>query len=204
MINTTNEIPCLVCHGPLSLRLARGRKSGKPSIMLICPTDGRHFRGFISDRAYVGQVLALLVICSGAVSLVYEVFWTRLLSHLLGGSLYAFSTMMTSFLAGIALGSALASRFAATAERSVAGFALAQLGIAACTAASYAAVVRYSSVSAFVGSPDRHLASDALLAASALLPAAICIGATFPFAVRLLARRARDAAPASARVYSWS
>ncbi len=60
MINTTHEIPCLVCRQPLALRLARGRKSGKPSIMLICPTDGRHFRGFISDRAYVGQVLALL------------------------------------------------------------------------------------------------------------------------------------------------
>ncbi len=60
MINTTQEIPCLVCRQPLALRLARGRKSGKPSIMLICPTDGRHFRGFISDRAYVGQVLALL------------------------------------------------------------------------------------------------------------------------------------------------
>ena len=60
MINPTQEIPCLVCRKPLALRLARGRKSGKPSIMLICPTDGRHFRGFISDRAYVGQVLALL------------------------------------------------------------------------------------------------------------------------------------------------
>ena len=60
MINTGQEIPCLVCRKPLAVRLARGRKSGKPSIMLICPTDGRHFRGFISDRAYVGQVLALL------------------------------------------------------------------------------------------------------------------------------------------------
>ena len=60
MINTTQEIPCLVCRKPLALRLARGRKSGKISIMLICPTDGRHFRGFISDRTYVGQVLALL------------------------------------------------------------------------------------------------------------------------------------------------
>ncbi len=60
MINTSQEIPCLVCRKPLAFRLARGRKSGKPSIMLICPTDGRHFRGFISDRAYVGQVLALL------------------------------------------------------------------------------------------------------------------------------------------------
>ncbi len=60
MINTTQEIPCLVCRKPLAFRLARGRKSGKTSIMLICPTDGRHFRGFISDRTYVGQVLALL------------------------------------------------------------------------------------------------------------------------------------------------
>ena len=60
MIDKTQEIPCLVCSKPLALRLARGRKSGKPSIMLICPTDGRHFRGFISDRAYVGRVLALL------------------------------------------------------------------------------------------------------------------------------------------------
>ena len=60
MIDSTQEIPCLVCRKPLALRLARGRKSGKPSIMLICPSDGRHFRGFISDRAYVAQVLALL------------------------------------------------------------------------------------------------------------------------------------------------
>lgn len=60
MIEKTQEIPCLVCPKPLAFRLARGRKSGKASIMLICPTDGRHFRGFISDRAYVGQGLAVL------------------------------------------------------------------------------------------------------------------------------------------------
>ena len=60
MNKTVQEIPCLVCREPLALRLARGRKSGKPFIMLVCPSDGRHFRGFISDRVYVGQVLALL------------------------------------------------------------------------------------------------------------------------------------------------
>ncbi len=60
MINTSQEIPCLVCRAPLVFRLARGRKSDKPSIMLVCPVDGRHFRGFISDRTYVGGVLALL------------------------------------------------------------------------------------------------------------------------------------------------
>ncbi len=60
MINKAQEIPCLVCRKPLSLRLARGRKSGKTSIMLICPEDGRHFRGFVSEQNYVRQVLALL------------------------------------------------------------------------------------------------------------------------------------------------
>ena len=150
------------------------------------------------------RILVLLIFLSGAVSLVYEVFWTRLLGHLLGGSLTAFSTMLASFLAGIALGSALASRLAHSTKRGVAGFAFAQLGIAACTAASYAVVVHFFADPSFGWGSDRSLAADALLAASALLPAAICIGATFPFAVRILAQNARDAAPASARVYGWS
>ena len=52
-----SEVPCMVCRGPLSFRLTRGRKSGKPSIMLICPADGRHFRGFINDRDYVSRAI---------------------------------------------------------------------------------------------------------------------------------------------------
>jgi hypothetical protein len=55
---TTASVPCLICGTPLTLRLARGRKSGKPFLMLICPQDGPHFRGFINDQAYVRQVLA--------------------------------------------------------------------------------------------------------------------------------------------------
>ena len=48
---------CLICGSPLSVRVARGRKSNKPFLMLVCPKDGRHFRAFISDKAYVGKVL---------------------------------------------------------------------------------------------------------------------------------------------------
>jgi hypothetical protein len=53
-------IPCLICQQPLTLRLAKGRKSGKCFLMLVCPQDGRHFRGFINDQTYVRQVLARL------------------------------------------------------------------------------------------------------------------------------------------------
>ena len=54
------QVPCLVCASALALRLVRGRKSGKPFLMLICPIDGRHFRGFITHRDYVAGVLARL------------------------------------------------------------------------------------------------------------------------------------------------
>ena len=53
-------IPCVVCGGPLALRLAHGRKSGKPFLMLVCPNDGRHFRAFINDKEYVRGVFDLL------------------------------------------------------------------------------------------------------------------------------------------------
>ncbi len=50
-------ISCLVCHGPLELRVAHGRKSRKPFLLLICPVDGRHFRGSIADKEYVEKVI---------------------------------------------------------------------------------------------------------------------------------------------------
>ena len=53
-------IPCIVCGAGLTLRTARGRKSGKCFLMLVCPQDGRHFRGFINDQDYVKEVLARL------------------------------------------------------------------------------------------------------------------------------------------------
>ncbi len=47
--------------------------------------------------------------CSGAVSMMYEIGWTRVLAIVLGSSTYAFSVMLATFLLGIALGSYLFS-----------------------------------------------------------------------------------------------
>jgi hypothetical protein len=59
-MSSSPRVPCLVCGSSLSLRTARGRKSGKPFLMLVCPVDSRHFRGFIIHRDYVAGVLARL------------------------------------------------------------------------------------------------------------------------------------------------
>jgi hypothetical protein len=57
---TATAVACLICQQPLLMRLAKGRKSGKVFVMLLCSVDARHFRGFINDRAYVDSVLARL------------------------------------------------------------------------------------------------------------------------------------------------
>jgi spermidine synthase len=141
---------------------------------------------------------------SGAVSFSYEVLWFRLLGQLLGGSTAAFSTMLASFLAGIALGSALASRWAATPAAASLGFAAAQLATGASAWLAFRAADLLPGWATALGVSVNALAPGALLAVATLLPLTLCIGATFPFAVRLLARDASDATAASARVYAWN
>ena len=51
------EIGCPVCQEHIKVKTAKGRKSNKPFIMLVCPVDGRHFRGFITDQGYIRQVI---------------------------------------------------------------------------------------------------------------------------------------------------
>jgi hypothetical protein len=56
MNSNTQQMPCLVCGAQLQVRVATGRKSGKPFIMVICAVDGRHFRGFVGDKEFVRRV----------------------------------------------------------------------------------------------------------------------------------------------------
>ena len=148
------------------------------------------------DRNY--WVLPLIA-GSGMVSFCYEVLWTRLLAHILGGSVAAFSTMLASFLGGIAIGSAIASRVANTQSAATTGFALAQLGTALISA------VIYFFFDAYAASIEQSgLLVNVALCISVLLPAALCIGATFPFAVRIHTPTAIDAMGGTARVYAWN
>ena len=66
---------------------------------------------------------------SGAASMMYEVAWTRSLSLVIGSSTYAFSTMLVTFLAGLALGSYLFSRLAGHRTFGLFFFGGLQLGI---------------------------------------------------------------------------
>jgi spermidine synthase len=153
--------------------------------------------------APAGRTLVLpLMLASGAVSFACEVLWTRLLGHVLGGSVYAFATMLASFLVGIGAGSAAASRWTHSPETALRAFPRVQIGIGLASLAAFWALDALTGaglLGARIG-----LAGSVVLAGAVLLPTTLLVGATFPLAVRTLARSEADAGPASARVYAWN
>src|SRR6185369_11350355 len=66
---------------------------------------------------------------SGFVALSYEVIWSRVLSLIIGSSVYAFSIMLTTFLIGLAAGATLASRVVDRVRRPVRMFALIEVAV---------------------------------------------------------------------------
>ena len=62
------------------------------------------------DKRLTVIVLGVFTV-SGFCSLVYEVLWTRVLSLVIGSSVYAFTVMLATFLLGIGLGSILFAPF---------------------------------------------------------------------------------------------
>jgi len=150
-------------------------------------------------------VLGLMAL-SGAVSFTYEVLWTRLLGHVLGGSVHAFATMLATFLLGIALGSWLTSgRLVSNPRVAAPTFAWAQVGIGLLSLLAYLGIEFTPGwVEQIAATGDARLLLDAAIAALILLPGTLCIGATFPLAVRILARSPDEASSASARTYAWN
>jgi spermidine synthase len=151
---------------------------------------------FISFKSQQSWILPIMAV-SGAIAFTYEVLWTRLLNHVLGGSIYAFSTMLASFLAGIALGSGIAGRFATDRQESTMYFVVSQV------------LVALTSILVFVWIENMLPESsgtlgNALFAVAVMLPSTIFIGATFPLAVRILARNRMEAGTSAANIYAWN
>ena len=147
-------------------------------------------------RAQPGWMLPLMLV-SGATAFLYEVLWTRMLAHVIGGSIYAFATMLAAFLTGIALGGGLAGKVAERRERAAVAFAFTQAAIGVLSIGVYA----------WMGLliPDlRTTWTLALFAVAVMLPATIFIGATLPLSVRVLARDESEATAGTARIYAWN
>jgi predicted membrane-bound spermidine synthase len=155
-----------------------------------------------------GWVLPLMLL-AGAVAFFQEVLWTRMLAHVVGSSIHAFGVMVASFLTGIALGGGIGAAVGRTRPAATHALGVALLVAAAAAAVAYLQLENWMPDAGGLMRNVRDLGfvrlpMNALFSGLLLLPMTIAIGMTYPLAVRVLARDADDAAPASARVYAWN
>jgi spermidine synthase len=79
--------------------------------------------------AWLLPLLSLLFFFSGACALVYQVMWLRLLALVFGVTVYAASTVLASFMGGLALGSFAAGRVAGRLRSPLRAFGLIEIGV---------------------------------------------------------------------------
>lgn len=138
----------------------------------------------------------LAIAVSGMAALGAEVVWTRLLSLLLGGTVYTFSLILAVFLIGLGIGSSLGAILARRA-------ASARLALGACqwlltAAIAWTAVMISGSlpywpiVPGISPSPWYTFQLDLVRCLWAILPPACLWGASFPLALAAVASRGQD------------
>ena len=87
--------------------------------------DGKERASF----KYIHLILLTLFFLSGTSALIYQVIWVRMFGLVFGVTVFAVSTVLTSFMAGLALGNLYFGRFVDIHKDPLKIFALLQLGI---------------------------------------------------------------------------
>jgi spermidine synthase len=85
-------------------------------------------RGGIDDWAWY-RLIWLCFFLSGATGLVYQVVWLRMLGLVFGHTVYAITTVLAAFMAGLALGSFVFARLAPRLRNLVATYGWLEIGI---------------------------------------------------------------------------
>jgi spermidine synthase len=148
----------------------------------------------------------LAIALSGAAALGAEVVWTRLLSLLLGGTVYTFSLILAVFLTGLGLGSAAGALLARGPVSPRAALGVCQVLLTA--AVAWTALIISESLPywpinpGLARSPWYTFQLDLVRCLWAVLPPACLWGASFPLALGAVAARGRDAGRLVGGVYA--
>jgi len=135
--------------------------------------------------------LCAVLLLSGAAGLIYQVTWVRLLGLTFGVTIYAISTVLAAFMAGLAIGSVLGGRLADTTNRPLRAYGIVELAVGATALLSPRALSSlqevYRAVALTVDPAQAGWIAGAARTAMAfavlVVPTAL-MGASLPLAVR--------------------
>lgn len=153
---------------------------------------------------HLGAALVGTFVC-GFAALGFEVVWTRMLILYITGTTYAFSTMLATFLVGIALGSYLFGRRADLERRTLLVFAAAQ-GLAGVLACAVVPILSSFPQGRVYPRPEGPTWVSIVLtqfgeAFAVMLLPTLLVGGTFPLACRLASRGVGRSGRDVGRVY---
>ncbi|MDG3007783.1 fused MFS/spermidine synthase [Paludisphaera mucosa] len=152
------------------------------------------------------RAVYLAIGLSGASALGAEVVWTRLLSLMLGGTVYTFSLILAVFLIGLGIGSSLGAALARRAASARTALGVCQWLLTA--AIAWTAVMISQSLPYWpilpelAPSPWFTFQLDLARCLWAVLPPACLWGASFPLALAAVAARGEDPGRLVGRVYA--
>jgi spermidine synthase len=151
------------------------------------------------------------IIVSGFVALTFEVVWTRTLTLVFGSSTYAFSTMLVTFLIGIALGTAIMTKYVEKIGRPVmwVGLILCGIGITGFVTACFFNELPWAFLSQAQKLPDDPALSWFLMtfhkffiSCLVMFPPTILSGTLFPLVIRIYSARPDHIGETVGKLYS--
>lgn len=140
------------------------------------------------------RLLLFVFLLSGFASMAYEIIWTKMLVMIIGNSVYAFSAILTVFLAGLALGSFILARYVDRVNKPYILFAALEFMIFAYIAITLPFVDELPFVFQslfnhyFNGFISIELITFAIIMLVVLVPT-ILMGATFPLVNKIMTTR---------------
>ncbi|MDZ7373117.1 MAG: fused MFS/spermidine synthase [candidate division KSB1 bacterium] len=206
-------IPWLGVRGTLWFAAGMSAMAGGIALLVsrwFKPARQRAATVVVPELSAPVRTVLIAALLWGFASFCYEVLWTRVLVFTFSSSTYAFSTMLVTFLVGLALGGGLGAALADRLQRPLVALAAVQTGVGVAALLSLWALGRTGD---FYQWAMTHIPlvswwhwnavrfTEAFLV---MLPPALLIGTAFPVAVKVVASDKETLGTRVGSLYAWN
>ncbi|MCK4764867.1 MAG: fused MFS/spermidine synthase [Candidatus Aminicenantes bacterium] len=182
--------------GVALLAWAIGKDDSAPEPAVAAPEKKKNSAGEYSPLTV--KLVFLGIGISGFCALAYEVFWTRMLNLFFHNTVYSFTTILATFLTGIAIGSLIYARFLSKITNRIMLFIVVEIGIGVFAYATpYIFNLLYEPL---FSKPAETL--TVLKAGVIMIGPTILMGIALPLAVQICQRGPRREGDSVGRVYA--
>lgn len=183
-------------------------RSGTKATRQETPDSGNNN---VTKRSTINIVLIAFAI-SGFTTIAYEITWTRMLSSIFLNSIYSFTTMLTTFLCGLAIGALIISRFFKKAKNPLMLFGLVEFSIGI---TGFLLILLFSRlpdasswIASFYSENSRNttwggnVCLEFILSFIVMIVPGILIGLTFPLATQITTSNLKSVGRSIGNIYS--